>query len=202
MNASGTLSLPVCIFFILVHPITLTYKPNIYVSWSTSELMVRLAPWNWFKPSSKIFLLTVPRRYFFCGSFVSCVSHAFASVHCCCVVTCWERTDLLALVGDVYCIFVLSFFLSIFTGSLIYEHYTRECEFRNFDKIKNTKTQKNKTTQKKHKNFWLNFCLNKECYFPMWNPGSGVVLNCIVTWSLPPFLLCTCTCMGYLHEIL
>ena len=35
--------------------------------------------------------------------FVSCVSHAFASVHCCLVVTCWERADLLALVGDVYC---------------------------------------------------------------------------------------------------
>ena len=38
--------------------------------------------------------------------FVSCVSHAFASVHCCLVVTCWERADLLALVGDVYCMFV------------------------------------------------------------------------------------------------
>ena len=38
--------------------------------------------------------------------FESCVSHAFASVHCCHVVTCWERPDLLALVGDVYCIFV------------------------------------------------------------------------------------------------
>ena len=54
--------------------------------------------------------MTVPRRYFFCGSFVcffvSCVSHAYASVHCCLVVICWQRTDLLALVGDVYCIFV------------------------------------------------------------------------------------------------
>ena len=39
-------------------------------------------------------------------AFVSCVSHAFASVHCCLVVTCWERADLLALVWDVYCIFV------------------------------------------------------------------------------------------------
>ena len=38
--------------------------------------------------------------------FMSCVSHAFAPVHCCLVVTCWERADLLALVGDVYCIFV------------------------------------------------------------------------------------------------
>ena len=37
---------------------------------------------------------------------VTCVSHAFASVHCCLVVTCWERADFLALVGDVYCIFV------------------------------------------------------------------------------------------------
>ena len=33
-----------------------------------------------------------------------CVCHAFASVHCCLVVACWERADLLALVGDVYCI--------------------------------------------------------------------------------------------------
>ena len=45
-----------------------------------------------------------PRRYFFCGSFV--VSRAFASVNCCVVVTCWERSDHLALVDDVYCIFV------------------------------------------------------------------------------------------------
>ena len=56
--------------------------------------------------------------------FVSCVSHAFESVHCCLVVTWWERADLLVLVGD-YCIFVT---------------------------------------------------------FPsMWHPGSGVVLDCIVS---------------------
>ena len=61
-------------------------KPNIFVSWSTSELRVRLArPENWSKPYSKIFWLTVPRRYFFYGLsvlFISCVCHAFASVHC------------------------------------------------------------------------------------------------------------------------
>ena len=39
---------------------------------------------------------------------LSCVSHAFATVYCCLVVTRWERADLLALVGDVYCIFVTS----------------------------------------------------------------------------------------------
>ena len=35
-----------------------------------------------------------------------CVCHAFASVHCCLVVTCWERADILALVCDVNCVFV------------------------------------------------------------------------------------------------
>ena len=42
-----------------------------------------------------------------CFFFVSCVSHAFASVYCCLVVTYWERADLLALVGDAHCIFVI-----------------------------------------------------------------------------------------------
>ena len=74
------------------------------------------------KPSSKMFLLTVPRFVnhlcYFCLVFVmlSC-----ASAYWCLLVTCWERADLLALVGD----------------SLLYF-----------------------------------------CYFPMWYPGSGVVLDC------------------------
>ena len=37
--------------------------------------------------------------------FVFCVSQAFVFIYSCLVVTCWERTDLLALVGDIYCIF-------------------------------------------------------------------------------------------------
>ena len=70
------------------------------------------ASWNWFKPSSKIFWLTVPtcpRRYFFCGSLVllmSCVCQAFASVPGCLVVTWRERAGLLALVYVVYFDFV------------------------------------------------------------------------------------------------
>ena len=59
-------------------------------------------PVKYFTDHSKAVLLS--------GSFLllmSCVSHAFAaSVHCCLVVTCWERADLLALVGDVFRIFV------------------------------------------------------------------------------------------------
>ena len=63
------------------------------------KLRVRLAPWNQFKPSSKIFLLTIPRRCFLCGSFMlflSCFCYmlSWASVYWCLVVTCWERADL------------------------------------------------------------------------------------------------------------
>ena len=82
----------------------------------------------------------------------------------------------------------LSFFLSIYTGSLIHEHYTRECEFGNFDKIKNKNNTKKQNNTKKHKNFWLNFCLNRKCpkllcglgichrrrqTIPMWNTCSS-----------------------------
>ena len=38
--------------------------------------------------------------------FMSSVCHAFASVHCCLLVTGRERADLLTLVYDVYCDFV------------------------------------------------------------------------------------------------
>ena len=36
--------------------------------------------------------------------------------------------------------------------------------------------------------WYLLYC----CYFPKWYPGSGVVLNCIVSWSLLSFLLPVC----------
>ena len=40
----------------------------------------------------------------FCYLF--CVCHAFLSVHCSLVVTCWERANFLALMCDIFCIFV------------------------------------------------------------------------------------------------
>ena len=56
-------------------------------------------------------LLTVPRRYFFCGSFMFLFCLVFAMslcafVYMCFVVTCWERADLLALVCGLCCEFV------------------------------------------------------------------------------------------------
>ena len=53
--------------------------------------------------------------HFFC---VSCVSHAFASVHCLLVVTFWEMADLLALVGYAHCIFIT--FSYIIMGQMWY----------------------------------------------------------------------------------
>ena len=102
----------------------------------------------------------------------------------------------------------LSIYLSIFTGSLIYEHYTRECEFGNFDKIKNKKhkKKKKKNNTKKHKNFWLNFCLNKECpkllcglgichrrrqTIPMWNSTGEKRILQGITVCLVSAVLCT-----------
>ena len=38
--------------------------------------------------------------------FISCVCHAFTSVHCCLLVTCWKRADLLALDVMHNCVFV------------------------------------------------------------------------------------------------
>ena len=52
------------------------------------------------------YFMTVPRRYFFCGSlmFLFCLVFAMSLctfVYMCFVVTCWERADLLALVCGV-----------------------------------------------------------------------------------------------------
>ena len=62
-----------------------------------------------FSPSVKIYLLSVPRRCFFCGSFcffMIRVCHAFLSVHSRLVVNCWKRAKLLALLYKIFCVFV------------------------------------------------------------------------------------------------
>ena len=59
-----------------------------------------LVPLNGVKSSSE-FLLTVPRRCFYCGSFLLfmipvCLRYIDLSVSCSLVIICWGRTDLLA----------------------------------------------------------------------------------------------------------
>ena len=94
--------------------------------WSTSKLMVRLAPWNCFKTSSKICLLTIPRRYFYCGYLCFC-GVVFSCFRICIMLLCGH------LLGKCWPL-----------GSC----------------------------------WW---CLLYFCYFPMWYPVSGVVLDCIVS---------------------
>ena len=68
-------------------------------------------PLNVFKPSDD-FLLTVPRRCFFCGSNLLfkthvCLYYAVLSVPCSIVVTCWEKAELLVLLCVLFsCNFV------------------------------------------------------------------------------------------------
>ena len=66
-------------------------KPNIYASWSTSELRVRLVPWSKFKASS-IFLTDRSKAVFLLCIFLFCylsLPIAVMSVSCGLVVACW-----------------------------------------------------------------------------------------------------------------
>ena len=111
----------------------LSCKPNIYVSWSTSKLRVRLAQWNWFKPSSKdIFTDSSKAVLLLWVNFainVSCLS--------CCLV----------------CLLLPS-------CHLLGKGWHLGSRLR---------------------------CFIVFCHFPMLYAMSGVVLDCIDSWSLPPF---------------
>ena len=81
------------------------------MSWSTSELRVRFAPWNRFKPSTKIFYWPfqggtsfVDLLCFF--SIFVFVMPLCASVYVCLVVSCLERADLLSLAVVSNCEFI------------------------------------------------------------------------------------------------
>ena len=96
----------------------------------TSELRMRLEPWNRFKPSSKIFYWPLQGGTSFV-LLMSCVCRGFASARI------WPCGHLLGKGWPL--------------GSRL----------------------------------WC-LCF---CHFPMWHPGSGAVLDCIDSWSLPPFIL-------------
>ena len=77
-----------------------TVVNGVYVS---SDILLKNGNFIYFVDQNNVGGLLL---WIICVFFVSCVSHAFASVHCCLVVTCWEKVVLLALVDDFYCIFV------------------------------------------------------------------------------------------------
>ena len=89
------------------HPETsMCHDPHLNWGWGWRRETTKFS----LSPPVEIFLLTVPRRCFFCGSFLLfmfCVCHAFFSVHCSIVVTCWERAHPLALLCAMfYSVFV------------------------------------------------------------------------------------------------
>ena len=88
---------------------------------------IKMAPCNSVTPSSKIFLLTIPRQHFFCGSFVCFLCLVFLMLSRLFIAAMWSPA------GKGLTSWLL---LVIFIGF---------------------------------------------CYFPMWYPGSGVVLDCIVS---------------------
>ena len=111
--------------------------PN--VLWSTSESRVRLVPWNWFKPSSKIFYWYRP----FQGG------TSFVDLLCFCSVLC------------LLCLCARLFICALWSPA-----------------------GKGLTS-------WLLFVVSAvSLSLSHWYPGSGVVLDCIDSWSLHPYLLC------------
>ena len=114
----------------------LSCKPNIYVSWSTSEWRVRLAPLNRFKPSSKIFYWP------FQGG------TSFVDLLCFCSLLC------------LLCLCARLFICALWSPA-----------------------GKGLTS-------WLSFVVSTvSLSLSHWYPGSGVVLDCIDSWSLHPYLL-------------
>ena len=107
-----------------------------FVSWSTSEWRVRLAPLNRFKPSSKIFYWPFQGGTFLWIFYVfvlSCVCYLCARLFICAL---WSPAG-------------------------------------------------------KGLTSWLSFVVSAvSLSLSHWYPGLGVVLDCIDSWSLYPYLLC------------
>ena len=121
------------------------------MSWSTSELRVRLAPLNRFKPSSKIFYWP------FQGG------TSFVDLLCFCSVLC------------LLCLCARLFICALWPPA-----------------------GKGLTS-------WLLFLVSTvSLSLSHWYPGSGVVLDCIDSWSLHPYLfvlsiwIIVCICFAFL----
>ena len=118
------------------------YPCFIYVSWSTSELRVRLAPLNRFKPSSKIFYWP------FQGG-----------------------TSFVDLFMFLFCLMFTMFCARLFICALW------------------SPAGKGLTS-------WLSFVVSSvSLSLSHWYPGSGVVLDCIDSWSLHHYLLLFSGCI-------
>ena len=119
-----------------IHKLEVFHANQISMAWSTSEFRIRLAPWNLFKPSSKLF-------YWPFQGGTSCVDHLN--------------------VFSVFCFYAfVRVRLVVPCGNLLGNGWPLGSRF---------------------------VVSNCELSFSHWYPGSGVVLDCINSWSLHPYLL-------------
>ena len=109
------------------------------MSWSTSELRVRLAPLNRFKPSSKIFY----------WPFIS-------------------GTSFVDILWVFFFVLVFAMSLYVLCGHLLGKGWPLGSRL---------------------------WCLSLSLSLSHWYPGSGVVLDCINSWSLHPYLLFHLDCL-------
>ena len=74
----------------------LSCKSIIYLSWFTSEIMVKLAPYNIYRPTGIFYWL------FFCGSF--CFLNLISVMLSCLflAITCWERVTSWLSLRDIF----------------------------------------------------------------------------------------------------
>ena len=88
----------------------LSCKPNIYLSESTLEIMLRSVLSNMFKPSSNFHTDHYKAVLLLWILFVTGVScHTVLSFPCSIVLTCWERVDILALLYVMFSYLFVTF---------------------------------------------------------------------------------------------
>ena len=99
------------------------------------------------------------RWYFFCRSFVlfmSCVCHAFVSVHCCLVLTCWEGlTSRLSFVM-FHCVFVTFPYGILGQVWYLIVSIPESCHLSYYEKSHEVLHCKTRTQHKTHTNNWGN----------------------------------------------
>ena len=179
----------------------LSCKPNIYVSWSTSELRVRLAPLNRFKPSSKIFYWPFQGGTSFVDLLCFCsVLCLLCFVHVCLYVLCghllgkgwplgsrlwcllWVCHFPIGILGQVWYLIVSIPDLCTITYFYMGFH-VRYNNIGIFYALTSVGPQR--------------WCWNLKVFMVSTvslslshlYPGSGVVLDCIDSWALHPYLL-------------
>ena len=144
-----------------------------HLSWSTSEIKVRLVPWSYFKPSFKKYWPFQSGAYFvdpFC--YLCFMSVMLSRLF---IATLWSPAGK-GLTSWLLFVMFSCVFLWILFCYLCFMSVVLSCLF-----IAALWSPAEKA------NLLALVCNIFLCFlhFPMWCPGSGEILDCIDSWSLP-----------------